>query len=255
MENATSSLARMLAILDLYTMEKTEWTVEEIAGTLSYSVSTTYRYVRELSRIGLLAKMPGASYVIGAKAIELDRLVRHADPLSNLAKPILREISTQTGCTALLVIVYGEHLVNVIHEDGLEILDLTYLRGVPMPWFQGAPGKAALAFLPTARARHLFEKHDCADGFDESRWRARRTELRKIRQAGYSYSAGELEQDQNFVGFGVPLLSEGEVIGSISTACSRSRAAILSQEGLIDLLKSKAQELEALIRERRSTTQ
>jgi DNA-binding IclR family transcriptional regulator len=252
MSETTSSLSRMLAILDLYTMERSEWTVDAIAGALGYPGSTAYRYVRELTRVGLLAKLPGATYVVGAKVIELEVLVRHADPLARVARPFLQDLATQTGCSALLSNVYGQHLINVAHEDGLESIDLTYLRGTPLPWFRGAPGKAAAAFLPTARVRMLFEKHECGGQFDETRWHTCRSELKRIRNDGYSVSAGELDPD--IVGFGVPLMPEGEVIGSISLACSRRRAEMLSRQGLADLLRSKAQQLEGVVRDRRTAS-
>ncbi len=245
-----SSLARMLAVLDLFTLARPEWAVEAIASELGHPQSTAYRYVKELSRAGLLARMPGGTYVIGAKVIELEMLVRHADPLSRLAKPILQDLATQTGCTTLLATIYGDHLINVAHEDGLEPLDLTYLRGTPLPWFRGAPGKAALAFLPTVRAKTLFARYECGDHFDEVRWKNCLSELKRIRNDGYSVSDGELDPD--VLGFGVPVTpEENSVIGSISLACTRQRAEILNRAGLVDILRAKARELCQIVLDRR----
>ena len=244
-----SSLARMLAVLDLFTLARPEWSVEAIAVALGYPSSTTYRYVKELTKAGLLTRMPGGTHVIGAKVIELELLVRHADPLSHLARPVLQELATQTGCTALLASVYGDHLINVAYVDGMEALDLTYLRGTPLPWFRGSPGTSALAFLPTLRARTLFERHECPDGFDEAQWKLRLAELKRIRQDGYSISDGELDAD--VVGFGVPLIPEGRVIGSISLACTRQRADMLNRAGIVNLLRVKAQALCAIVQNRR----
>ncbi len=247
MKESTSSPARMLAILDLYTLDHPEWTVEEIARTLGYPGSTAYRYVRELTKVGLLAKMPGATYVVGAKIIELEMLVRHADPLSRLARPFLQELAKQTGCTALLSNVYGKHLINVAYAEGMEPIDLTYLRGTPLPWFRGAPGKAALAFMPAAQSRALFEQ-SCAGAFDDERWQALRRELKKIRAEGYCVSLGEL--DESIVGFGAPLMPEGQVIGSISLTCTLQRSEMLSRQGIAEVLRQQAQALEAVVRNR-----
>ncbi|MGI0490079.1 helix-turn-helix domain-containing protein, partial [Pantanalinema rosaneae CENA516] len=49
---ATSSLARMLQILDLITFERPAITLEEISREVGYTVSTSYRYVRELTAVG-----------------------------------------------------------------------------------------------------------------------------------------------------------------------------------------------------------
>lgn len=251
MTETSSSQYRMLAILELYTMERPEWTVDAIANELGYPGSTAYRYVRDLARVGLLARIPGGSYVIGAKVIELEVLVRHADPLARLAKPILQNLATQTGCTAFLSNVYGEHLINVAIEQGLDdSIDLTFLRGTPLPWFRGSPGKAVLAFLPTTRTRKLFQRNECDGVFDEARWHACRAELKRIRHDGYSVSEGELDAD--VVGFGVPLILEGEVIGAISVACSRRRSEMLSQQGVAQMLRLKADELARVALDRRA---
>jgi DNA-binding IclR family transcriptional regulator len=247
-----SSLARMLAILDLFTLSRPEWPVDAIAGELGYPPSTTYRYVRELTRAGLLTRMPGGTYVIGARVIELESLVRHTDPLSRLARPVLRELATETGCTSMLASVYGDHLINVAHEDGLEQLALAYLHGTPLPWFRGSPGKAVLAFLPTLRARTLFERLECPGGFDEARWKTWLAGLRRIRQDGYSLSDGEL--DPEVIGFGVPLIVESRVIGSISLACTRRRAEMLNRAGLVELLREKARALGSMVLHRQQET-
>lgn len=249
MKDSTSSPARMLAILDLYTLDHPEWTVEEITRALGYPGSTVYRYVRELTKVGLLAKMPGATYVVGAKVIELEMLVRHADPVSRLARPFLQELAKQTGCTALLSSVYGKHLINVAYAEGMEPIDLTYLHGTPLPWFRGAPGKAALAFMPAAQIRVLFE-HSCAGAFDDGRWQSLRRELKQIRTDGYCVSLGEL--DESIVGFGAPLMPEGQVIGSISLTCTLQRSEMLSRQGIAEVLRQQIQALETMLRNRQA---
>ena len=57
--------------------------------------------------------------------------------------------------------------------------------------------------------RALFEQ-SCAGAFDVERWQALRRELKKIRAEGYCVSLGEL--DESIVGFGAPLMPEGQVI-------------------------------------------
>ena len=126
-------------------------------------------------------------------------------------------------------------------------IDLTYLRGTPLPWFRGAPGKAALAFMPATQSRALFEQ-SCAGAFDDERWQALRRELKKIRAEGYCVSLGEL--DESIVGFGAPLMPEGQVIGSISLTCTLQRSEMLSRQGIAEVLRQQAQALEAVVRNR-----
>ena len=57
-DESGSSLARMLAVLDFFTLQRYEWTVEELSEATGYTASSTYRYVRALGRAGLLARLP-----------------------------------------------------------------------------------------------------------------------------------------------------------------------------------------------------
>lgn len=248
-DESGSSLARMLAVLDLFSLQRFEWTVEELTEATGYTASSTYRYVRALGRAGLLARMPGGTYVVGAKIIELEALTRRVDPVVTAAQPVLQALARQTGCACLLSSVYGDHLINIAHEPGVEPFHLTYVRGEPLPWFRGAPGNAVLAFMATTRVRKLFDKFHTPAG-DAEAWRACRARLKGIRQAGYCVSHGELQPD--VVGFGVPVIPVDEPIGSISLVCSRERAELLDAEGIGELLVARAGALAAQIAEHRA---
>src|ERR1700745_2150927 len=80
---AESSGGRMLAVLGLFTIESPEWSVEEAAESLGASVSTTYRYFRALTKVGLLSPVSGAGagYTLGPAIIELDRQIQMCDPM------------------------------------------------------------------------------------------------------------------------------------------------------------------------------
>lgn len=241
-DESGSSLMRMLAVLDQFTSERSEWTVDELSEAMGYTSSSTYRYVRALGRAGLLARLPGGTYVVGAKIIELETLTRRADPVAKIAQPLLRELAQQTGCACLLSSVYGDHLINVAQEEGMDRLEIAYGRGEPLPWFRGSPGRSVLAFMPNARVRKLFDKFGQAEGTDaEEAWRACRSQLKAIREAGYCLSRGELQADA--VGFGVPVIPVDEPIGSISLVCTQQRAQLLDAQAIGEMLIGKAKDL------------
>ena len=82
---STSSADRLLAVLQLFTPERPEWTVETAANEIGVTVSTAYRYFRSLCRIGLLDPYAGGSYVLGPAIVEFDRQIRIGDPLIKVA--------------------------------------------------------------------------------------------------------------------------------------------------------------------------
>ena len=47
-----NTASRLLAVLNIFTVEKYEWTVEDAAREIGVSVSTAYRYFRELCKAG-----------------------------------------------------------------------------------------------------------------------------------------------------------------------------------------------------------
>ena len=242
-----SSLTRMLAILDHFSLERFEWTVEDLSEATGYTVSSTYRYVRALGKAGLLNRLPGGTYVIGAKIIELETLTRRVDPVATAARPLLRDLARQTGCACLLSSVYAERLINVAYEPGVDAVDVRYTRGEPLPWFRGAPGTAVLSFMDIARVRRLFDRFEAHASHDAGEaWRLWRNRLKAVRAAGFCVSRGELQPD--LVGFGAAVQpQDDDPIGSISLVCTRQRADLLDAQGIGELLVAKAKELGAQI--------
>src|SRR5271170_7115590 len=49
-----SGIDRYIHVLDLFTTEKSMWTVQEVAAALNVPTSTTYRTMRELARVSML---------------------------------------------------------------------------------------------------------------------------------------------------------------------------------------------------------
>ena len=154
-----SSSSKTLSVLDLYTAKAPVWTVEAVAGQMRCSVATAYRYVGELCTAGLLTRVTGGSYVLGPRIVQLDLLMREVDPIVALGRPLIREMVAETGCDALLSNVYGDQLVNVVHEQGSEDLALSFVRGRLHPHFRGAMAKAVLAFLPRSRIVRIHSQH------------------------------------------------------------------------------------------------
>jgi DNA-binding IclR family transcriptional regulator len=223
----------MLALLDAFTPERYVWTVEAIAAHFGYTHSSTYRYIRELSRAGLLVRVPGAGYVIGARVVELDSLIRETDPLTKICAPILTRLARRLGCDALLSNVYGDHLINVVRVEGADNLDLDFVRGRRLPWFRGSPSMAILAFLPRKRIRRLFDDH-MEGASSKEHWRKVLAELKHIAQTGYCISEEGLQT--NIVGYGAPVIVDGEVLGSVSLAFSKERVAMLNSEAVGKML-------------------
>jgi DNA-binding IclR family transcriptional regulator len=225
---STSSADRLLAVLQLFTPERPEWTVETAANEIGVSVSTAYRYFRSLCRIGLLDPYAGGSYVLGPAIIEFDRQIRIGDPLIKVAGPVMRKLVAQAGHVgvALLCRIYRNRVMCVHQEsEGRSDHGVGYERGRPMPLFRGASSKIIFAHLPSRSARWFVLKHQdqiAASGLG-SDWEAIKANLRRMRATGICITRSEVDRDR--VGIAAPVFDPGgKVLGSVSLAVAHADA-------------------------------
>ena len=59
--NKTNSGERILAILDAFSEDHLEWTIEELLTKTGYSRPTLYRYLKSLREAGFLTSFPNAT--------------------------------------------------------------------------------------------------------------------------------------------------------------------------------------------------
>ena len=245
-----SSLTKMLTILDLFTEEKPAWTVEEIINEFDFSVPTGYRYIKELSNAGLLAKVKGGSYVIGPKIIKLDRQIRISDPIIKVGKPFMESLMQLTGCEILLSNLYNEEIL-VIHTETPEnkSLELSYSRGKPHPLFKSATAKSIVANMQRNDLIKLFDlrqKEISKSGLGNN-WEEFKRNLSQIRRQGYCISHGEL--DAGISAIAAPIFVNNQINGSMSLVLPTDRLAVFNTDKLIEMVKEKANRITDLISE------
>jgi len=240
---------RVLAVLNLFTVERPEWTVEEAAKEISASVSTAYRYFRDLSKVGLLDPSPSGKYVLGPAVIENDRKIRLTDPLIKVGRPAMERLVARSGSTgvALLCRIYRNRVM-CVHQEAKVIPENTvgYERGRPMPIFRGASSKVIFANLSSRTARWLFDKYaaEIAEGGMGSDWETIKLNLRRIRRCGVHVTRGEV--DSGRVGIAAPVFGpDRNVIGSITMAIPDNEATPQFIANVSALVQAAAREIDA----------
>lgn len=232
-----AGLSRFVGVLRLFGEDKSDWTVQEIAGAIEVPASTVYRTVRELVANGFLEPSTEAHYRLGAAFLEFDRLVRLTDPLLLSGGDLLRMLvhEARIPCVAMLARLYGERVICAAeeHGDGAEIAT-SYERGRPMPLTRGATSKAILAQLPARRLKKLLATGDGPAGQD---FQELKDELAAIRRRGFAVAAGEV--DEGLVGIAVPVASpELAISASLSLVLRRSDLDDATERRLALLLVS-----------------
>jgi len=223
-----SSLNRLLAILQLFTSERSEWTVRAAASEINVSIPTAYRYFRSLCKAGFLDPIVDGHYVLGPAIIEYDRRIRMGDPLINIGQSVLQRLIVQTSSTGIAMICrFYRNQVMCVHQEGTYLSGnpVSYERGRPMPLFIGAPGKIIFAHLSSRLARSYFTKYPdeiAAGGFGTD-WDIVKFNLRRMRKAGVCIARGEVDKDR--VGIAAAIIgSNNNVVGAITMALPKHEA-------------------------------
>lgn len=211
----SGALDKMLSILGLFNETVTFVTQDHVTRQVGCSRATAYRYLKSLSNVGLIAPVYGGAYVIGARVIELDRLLRLRDPLLLAARAPMAEVAHTHQLNVMLCSYYGDKVMCADIEWPDSGFRSSYERGRPMPMFLGATAKAILAHLTPYQQRNLMLWHANeirAAGLGDD-WDSFRANLKRLRKSGAVVSHGEI--DPGLIGIGAPIFSvDQKVLGS-----------------------------------------
>ena len=202
---------RSLAVLKLFTMDKSVWTASEAAAALNVSTTTAYRYLSALYEVGLITSASSGQYILGPAIIQFDRQIQLTDPVLCAARPVMNELVAYAPESSVMLLCRPFHnSVLCVHQvliSGPPPL-VSYERGRPMPMLRAATSKAILAYRPLRELKKLYasnHKEAKAAGLGGD-WEAFRAALTRIRKEEYVITHGEL--DRGCIGIAAPILDE-----------------------------------------------
>jgi DNA-binding IclR family transcriptional regulator len=242
----TNSLERVLAVLDVFSEKRLEWTFEELMDELGYSRPTLYRYLKTLKDAGFLASTHGAGYTLGPRIVELDYLVRKSDALVLAGAPSLRNLAGRRPCTAFLVRWYGAKILCVASESSTDRLTSSYPRGRPMPLGRGAIARSIMAYLPRANVTRLIRRNFeelRSVGLGESEDEIRKN-IARVRKTGYAVAHGEVTPGA--IGVASAIL---DAAGHPVASCCVVVAGNLVTGAMIDCIGEEVRDTAGLIRD------
>jgi DNA-binding IclR family transcriptional regulator len=229
MPTSGSSADRVLSVLTLFTAEKPVWSPDLAARRMRVSLATAYRYFTTLVGNGMLERLQRNRYVLGPAIVELDRQVRHADPVLALARPVMvRLLRRVHDPAAILLCRYYREMVMCIHQETNRPGELvsSYERGARRPMFRGATSKVILAHLPPRTIADLWHAHRAdvtAAGLGGS-LEEFRTNLKELRREGVCVTSSEV--DAGRTGIAAPIFdANGRITGSLSTVLLSPRTS------------------------------
>jgi DNA-binding IclR family transcriptional regulator len=217
-----TSSDRTLSVIDLFTPEEPEWTVERACAVLGQSESTVYRYFRSLVAVGLIFSVRPGRYLLGPGIIHYERQLRMSDPLIRAAHPTMETLGAEFAGPGLIFLsrIYRDSVMTMHeHRIGAEpFSDGTFARGRLAPLFQGAPGLALLSFLEVRTVRALHQRA----GPGDAEWLDYKRRMRTVRKLGYA--VGLEDPDPGVLHVSVPLKHDDlGIAGSLSLALPSGR--------------------------------
>lgn len=221
----TSSLARGLSLLELFSSDERELSISEMARRSGIPKSTTHRLVNDFLAWGALER--GHNGVrLGVRMFELGNLVMDYTRMRELAIPFANSLSEITRLTVNFAVRDGDEILYVEKLNSKDLLVPHSRIGGRLPLHCTALGKAILAFSPSQFVDSVLEKELIAKTPKTiTNPDTLRRELAGVRQNFVGY---DLEESQpGLFCVASPIFARNrQVLGAISVtdAVSRSQA-------------------------------
>lgn len=212
-----TSLLKGLRILCLFSRERPQWRVGEMAKAIGSAKSTVSRIARTLEREGFLVSRPDRDgYRLGLRLWYLgSSAISDVSDFPRCALPHLENLVRRVQQSVQAVILDGTEVVYVQKVDAQHSLRTYTQLGARFPSYCSATGKAMLAFQPDEVVERVIRaglKPYTERTVTKPGWL--RNELQRIRKRGYAMNKGEWRADIG--GIAAPVFDRtGKAIGAI----------------------------------------
>jgi len=238
------SFERILGILDCFSFDQPELSMDEIIKKTGFPGSTVYRMLVTLEKNNLIAFDPKESkYRLGHKLLTYGGIVLQNLEVRREAQPILAQLYNQTEETILLAIREHDYLRYLVSYESDEFFQPKAHVGKTRIIHHSPLGITMMAYLPVEEvegilARNPLTKRTPYTLTDKDLFMER---LKQIREEGYF-----IDTDESFVGNSgicVPVFGlYGNVVAAITIAGQNHR--ILQKKDLyLSLLKETAKKI------------
>jgi DNA-binding IclR family transcriptional regulator len=188
-----------------------------------------YRYIAVLRDVGLLLDHGGGEYRLSGQVIGLAEAARAAEPLTEIADPVMRVLSSETGEGVILVRLIDGKPVCVHRIESPRSLRVSFAPGQVLPLDRGASSRLLLAELPTPVRNRVLQS---VSGHDPTRARALNDAVTQAGQRGWATSEQEIEN-----GIWAVAAAVRNASGTIASLCIPSPLARANPEVQQQLLE------------------
>lgn len=237
-------VSKALRLLSLLGNAPRGRTLSELARETGYPVSTTHRLLASLAREGFAVLDEERRWNLGLRLFELGQGVLQARGFADIAAPVLRRITRETGEPTLMSVLDGHDQLYVQHAEGTRQIQITGRPGQRGPLHCTSMGKCLVAFASDERREQLLSDLELTGPgpnaiTDRDEFRE---EIRRVRQQ--RHATADEEHEAGILAIGVPVLDASTVaVAALSTAAPAFRADAEWMRSCLDPLRRGAEEL------------
>lgn len=219
----TQSVRRAITLLKVFTDERPERGLSELARQIGLNKTTAYRLLTALEAEGMVARSPlSETWRLGPEAITLGALALRSNDLVAAARPELEALVRVTGETASIEVLIGDEVLILDSVEGPSLVGASSEVGTRWPAHATSTGKVLLAAhrdggnrsatgnarTPRRRLRRITAR-TITDPARLDR------ELERVSERGWAKAIEELET--GYVAVGAPVHDhEGRAVAAIS---------------------------------------
>lgn len=149
-------LTRGLNLLTLFTRHKPAWSLSELAQALGVTRSAVYRIVYTLEKAGYIARdSEGRRFRLTSKVLSLGFAYLGSLGVADVAPPILRRLSEETGMSAYVAILEQWRAVYLARAVSAAWLVSNLQVGARLPAHATASGRVLLSWLDEEELRQI----------------------------------------------------------------------------------------------------
>ena len=187
-------LRKVARIFDLFSVEKPEWSVGDIARALNLPLSSTSEIMKVMEIEGFMRRIKAGRYRIGWRVVAMHRTLTQTNELLEVADEAMRELLAQFNETMHLAALERGDVVYLKKVQGTRILQIG-ASGVGQRVVAHATGvgKVLLAHRPWREVQRKIELEGMPPLTPNSITNPEQlaAELEQIRQQGYAYDLEE----------------------------------------------------------------
>ncbi len=211
------SLGRAFSILEAVARHRDGIGLAELSKLVGLHNSTTFHLAKTMVALGYIRQEPESKrYRIGRPLFALAASALDEIEMVNVAKPILEELSRETGESSHFSVRMGDAVVVIARTGGPGAFQLADRVGVVRPAHCTALGKVILAALSEEQLKRFLNRVELKPSTEKSITEvpALLREIAEVRRTGVAYDEGEFNLEVRCIAVPVKDFT-GQIVGAL----------------------------------------